>query len=313
MAIALLLLQVSGCRYALLENNLMKDTYKINDVYAVDSKHAWAVGSHGRILFYDGVRWAFQESNTSDTLFGVGASSERDAWAVGSNGIVLHFDGSNWRRQEKITSLDLFDVSVIDPNRLWAVGANGTVLFFDGSRWNLQSAGTRSLLGVAAVSPQCIWAVGDEGAWFYDGEWKMQYDPGFPLQSVTATDQEHAWAVGYRSDSNPIEVSTICSFNGSWSPEKKVPDCALKTVYASGPSNVWVVGSQGTVIHFNGYGWIRRTINQYDYYEGIAAAGGSSIWVVGTEIGAKWVGVPLIRQYNGSWRKEKIAIFDKSR
>ena len=309
---ALLLLTVSGCRYAILEKTLINDTYKLNDVCAVDADNVWAVGSQGKILFYDGTRWVNEESDTGNTLFGVDASSSHDVWAVGRNGTVVHFDGSRWQQQKKITTSDLFDVSVIDSGHVYAVGAKGTVLSLDGSAWKLQSLGTSYLLGVAAASQRCIWAVGVDGVWFCDGEWKKQYDPGFPVHSVSATDEGHAYAVGYGSGSNPVVVSTILSFTGNWSQVKQVPDCALDAVCMTGASNVWAAGSTGTTVHLDNKGWTSTT-NQYENYAGISGAGGNDIWVVGSEIGAKWVSVPLIKRYDGSWKKEDIPLFEKPR
>jgi photosystem II stability/assembly factor-like uncharacterized protein len=70
---------------------------------------------------------------------------------------------------------------------------------------------------------------------------------------------------------------------------------SLRDVDASGPDDVWAVGAQGKILHYDGVGW--------SFYEGsvtdldlnaVAITSGSSGWAVGAD------GV-LLRYHNGQW------------
>src|SRR5262249_45334030 len=70
----------------------------LNDVYAVDSSHVWAVGATGTIDFYNGTSWATQTSGITTALNGVFFLDASNGWAVGDSGKVLKTTngGTNW-------------------------------------------------------------------------------------------------------------------------------------------------------------------------------------------------------------------------
>ncbi len=70
-------------------------------VSSIDGK-SWAVGEGGTILYYDGMQWAEQTSNTGDDLFA-----------------VSFIDNNTWSFLEPFLKNDLELISAMNLFRLW--------------------------------------------------------------------------------------------------------------------------------------------------------------------------------------------------
>ena len=74
--------------------------------------------------------WSAQPSGTTRNLFGITADSATRAFAVGSAGTILHWDGSRWNAMATPTTANLRAIAqgfsaAVD---YWVVGDNGTIL-----------------------------------------------------------------------------------------------------------------------------------------------------------------------------------------
>jgi hypothetical protein len=164
--------------------------------------------NHAFVARLDGSRWTTMRPPVNarfSHLNGIDVIAADDVWAVGgiSTGgsgrtLALHWDGSHWRavrtpspRPSPATGspyTDLSDVDALRPDDVWAVGQAGNVapvgqtetiaVHWDGHRWRHVPTANRPtsdgrrfniLFGVAAVSSDDVWAVGD-----WNGRW-----PGF--------------------------------------------------------------------------------------------------------------------------------------
>jgi hypothetical protein len=221
-------------------------TAGINRLYAVDATSAndvWAVGSfqdtggylETLVEHWDGTSWSvIPSANVSDAhneLYGVVALAPNDVWAVGYTGqvefetLVQHWDGSGWSvvssPNPPVSSNILHAVSGTGASDVWAVGLSKNLLTFmtdeltehwDGSAWRLAfgAGGTNSATyGVAAVSPQDAWQVGDSSGLTLIGRWNGSRWSPFPgpsvagrLHAVTALTACDVWAVGQRHLAN---------------------------------------------------------------------------------------------------------------
>lgn len=297
LAVLMITLFFSGCRVQVVERRLIEESFDIRGLYAADPRHIWAAGTKGNVYLFDGSNWSRCESGTGENLYDVDGSSNEDVWAVGSRGTILHFDGTQWKAWKAPTERDLSGVSVVSEHEVWAVG-NGIVLRFDGDRWQ-DSAVPWNLEGVCAVSDSCVWACGDEGIVHFDGsKWVMQMESGNPVVEVCALDEVNAWAVGSDNYENPISVSTIFRFREGWSPEFRVPDCYLYTVAAIEGGQVIASGSSGVVCKRVNGRWTRSEETTFEGFYAIAGINGD-IWLGGYEIGAKWIGWPVIVRMAG--------------
>lgn len=170
----------------------------LNDVTAISSTDAWAVGNAGSsaigrtlALHWNGSAWtpvATPSPGTRDsTLLAATGSSTSDVWAVGCfrdlpygnrarHSLAMHWNGSSWSRTSTPDFGDaahaqtvLSDVVELSPADVWAVGyTNGiggsnraVVLRWGGTTWNEAPApGLASLSSITALSATDIWATG---------------------------------------------------------------------------------------------------------------------------------------------------------
>jgi hypothetical protein len=98
------------------------------------------------------------------------------AWAVGTDGAVLHYDGKRWVAEPSGVDVDLESVfGIVDPDGdpfVVAVGAGGTLIQRSGGGdWSVvPTAVDEALYGVWVKAIDDIWAVGDNGRVLrYDG------------------------------------------------------------------------------------------------------------------------------------------------
>jgi hypothetical protein len=98
------------------------------------------------------------------------------AWAVGTDGVVLHYNGKAWAAESSGVDVDLESVfGLVDPEGapfVVAVGANGTLLqrAADGAWSTVATNVDEHLFGVWAKAVDDVWAVGDNGRVLrYDG------------------------------------------------------------------------------------------------------------------------------------------------
>lgn len=195
----------------------------------------------------------------------------------------------------------LISVSAISASDVWAVGdsvrmSGGSQIYrtltehWNGTSWSLipsPSPGPKFqildiLFGVAAVSTNNVWAVGEEDQTnptafilHWDGsQWKVTSTPAVPnavvvtLRSVTVLSANDIWAAGDYTNSSGAGFTLVEHWNGTqWSivssPNVGSLSSALWGVAAISTSDVWAVGSYATggssarslIEHWNGTQW----------------------------------------------------------
>ncbi len=136
------------------------------DMAALDSNHAWVVGSQGTIKStIDGGRtWEEQDSGTDVTLFGVFFMDKQRGWAVGTSGTILTtIDGGiHWSSQESSVESTLLSVSFDDPLQGYVVGERVVLRTYDGGlTWeNLVIASTEPFESGKFTGNGVGWLVG---------------------------------------------------------------------------------------------------------------------------------------------------------
>jgi hypothetical protein len=171
--------------------------------------------------------WQLVQEAVPGALLSVWGSSASDVWTVGADAgdgagsTVLHLEGGSWSRLPTGQSGDLWWVHGFAGGPLFMGGAGGMILRYqDGSFTRMQTPGTGVVFGVWGSSPDQMWAVGGEAggsqgafAWRLEGETWTEA-PGFP-SDLAATD-------------------------------------ALWKVFGRGDSDVWMVGTGGKLLHWDG-------------------------------------------------------------
>lgn len=164
-------------------------------------------------------------TGTSPTdVYAVGADPEQDDFGP----YVLHYDGQRWRRLNTGARGDLWWISV-DPidGSYYLAGEGGLVLRFDlDSRQftRLATPGTPTLFGVWGTSATNMYAVGGDPDDESGGGVLWQYDGAM-------------WSAVNLSGILPNGVPT------------------LYKVWGTREENVYAVGRNGTVLHFDGNNW----------------------------------------------------------
>lgn len=191
-----------------------------------------------------GLAWRIVPSGTVNELDGVWGTSASNVWAVGYE-TILHYDGATW-----------------------STVASGSALF---GIW---------LFGIWGSSASNIWAVGYAAGGtpaivHYDGaNWSSVPSPTteFQYTSVSGTSASDVWVAG--------AGGLMSHYDGtSWSIFTPGTGQALLAVWASSPSDVWVVGFEGT-FHYNGTSWAPVT-NMSGDFVGLSGTSQSDVWAVG--------------------------------
>jgi hypothetical protein len=175
-----------------------------------------------------GAHWQRVHEDLPGALLSVWGTAADDVWAAGAvpapgeSPTVLHFDGSSWTQLDTGTRTNLWWVYGFDGGPVYFGGEGGTILRRDGSGdfVRMNTPGQGAVFGIWGSSPTDLWAVGGEpgganGAF----AWRLQGDewvpaPGFP-ESVSA-------------------------------------NAALWKVFGRGSSDVWMVGTNGTLLYWDG-------------------------------------------------------------
>lgn len=156
-------------------------------VSAIDSQNAWVVGGNKILRTYDGgENWKSQKLPdglpSNFELFQVKALNSQTAFVAGGSGILLQTinGGTDWYTMPVRADLPLIqysDLDAVDATHVWAVGGviSGTddvraglaIAFYDGVQWQPQlithrsaTGACSSLISVSAVDQDVAWAVG---------------------------------------------------------------------------------------------------------------------------------------------------------
>ena len=242
---------------------------------------------------------------STNFLNGVAAISAHNVWTVGSYGngnggltLVEHWNGAPWK-------------VVASPN------VNGSL--------------SNELLGVAAITANNIWAVGD----YYNASntqqtliehwngksWSIVSSPNVAslfnvLTAISAISAKDIWAVGNSSGLQGYQTLIEHWDGKSWSivPSPGQQGGQLNGVAALASNNVWAVGSgadtngiQTLIEHWNGTNWSVVSSSgpglATNALHGIAAISPHNIWAVGEDsdsVSPSSPFAPLIEHWNGS-------------
>ncbi len=274
-------------------NFVTKPNYLFS-VAAISASDVWAVGNYGNsiprtlIEHWNGSKWSItpRPAIANSSLNGVAALASNDVWAVGDvlnvsyYTLIEHWNGSIWSvvPSPNIQAEDyLQDITVVSPNDIWATGETEDsiggyhTLFehWNGTQWSIIASpdpgGFSNLLhlyGIAAVSSNNVWAVGDyyqrssgtSGTLIehWNGtQWSIIASPNIgtianELQGVSVVSANNIWAVGSHG-AQSTKQTLVEHWNGSqWSVVSSTNDGPssnqLTAITAISAKNIWAVG-----------------------------------------------------------------------
>jgi hypothetical protein len=287
----------------------------------------WAVGWSGAAAHWNGVEFRNVNSATRVDLLGVWSSGPNDAWAVGRDGTMVHSTGGDFNVTRPTSGYyDLTAVFGTGASDVWAVGDAG-LLLRKGSSWSQVSTGPIPTMvhvvrgtgpadvwfgtseglwhwnesatfaavpdgpdfyvrGLLPLTPAELWVVGDYSMFLEDDTWTATASANFSC--IWGTRLGDVWGDGYGS---------LRHFDGqNWTVEQSSGGYAMD---GTGDDDIWVVGSGGLVMHYDGDEWTQADSGTQQYLWGVSALNRNEAWAVGT-------GGTAIRFLAGEWNPVPI-------
>lgn len=178
--------------------------------------------------------WRLVGSDEKSAFMSISGTSSSDVWVVGADdgtgGQILHYDGVAWTPVPSGQKYDLWWVHAFPGGPVYVAGAGATILKGDTSGFTRQTGAdvlaNLTIYGIWGSSPTDIYAVGG-----YAGRW------GFIWHSSDGT----TWSKVELPDDLPLTA------------EGEVP--GLFKVWGTAANDVWVTGTNGTVLHYDGTSW----------------------------------------------------------
>jgi len=269
---------------------------KLEDVFALDSDHVWAVGEKGTVLFYNGLSWSDPiDVQTNAHLYAVVAFNEKDVWVLGDK-VKIHFDGG-WYAPVQIEGC-VRDACLVPakphsgdhsgPYDAWACTDKGSYYTYYDSDWHYEAVGQKKKYTIAANCEGTAWSGGE---WARINRWKGGWRTvqlGSPLhkavQGISACGNQ---SLKYRHYALAVGETHMCfhTTNGILFKKNAAGSNTelLRDVDYLDESHAWAVGNKGTII-FSGdipVKWddpIQPV--KYDLYS-VDALDASHAWAVG--------------------------------
>lgn len=177
-------------------------------------------------------------------------SGPQDIWFTG----FVHWDGTRFvsHKEPSTDSLYWSSVKGTGPQDVW-ISAAGQLLHWDGQTWTIVSKGesfhVRDGLEEQRTS---LWWVGPNDLWTYEATFdRVHHWNGQVLARVPETGEERAIYAH------------------------------LNDVWASSPTDAWVVGDSGAAAHFDGTKWAEVSTGTTETLWGVHGTGAEDVWAVG--------------------------------
>jgi len=258
-------------------------TETLIDVWGASPTDVFAVGRSGTILRYDGNTWSAMPSPTTEQLTGVWGSSGNNVYAVGDNETILRYNGATWETIPCASSYQyhLNAVWGSGPNDVYAVGqaissGKGVIIRWDGSNCDYREvdgpfAGPTQFNDVWGRSSNEVYVVGHNGvsstirgvAYAFNGtnwQWKDATLPItrslYGIWGPDGSDELFAAAISYGGGPwNAVALRYDPPAGWDDPPFEALDSHAFLGVSGIAEDDVYVVGYDGTIVHYDGSVW----------------------------------------------------------
>ncbi|OIP31450.1 MAG: hypothetical protein AUK47_22505 [Deltaproteobacteria bacterium CG2_30_63_29] len=220
------------------------------------------VGSNGAVARRTtaGV-WEVMSTPTLETLRDIWAAPGTGSVAVGDNGTILELMGSIWSPVTSPTNANLNGIWGTGGTTIWgtggttiAVGENGTILMGVGGVFTAIPSPTNTTLNG-------IWGTGGTTIWGTGGTTITVGDNGTVLNLVNGTFEtvptlsnvnlQAIWGTGGTTIAVGEAGTILMNNGGGWTiSQQSLTTETLMGVWGTSPTNIFVVGDQGTILHY---------------------------------------------------------------
>jgi len=320
----------------------MGTTAYLGAVTGFGPEDIWVVGENA-VLHWDGAEWSETNDLGATYLFGLWGVSAEDLWAVGNSGVMMHRTASGWSLVGGQTDLGYEHYSVVvgtGPDHVWAGGSN--LGRWDGSAWTLfelpvVGADAYSVTGIFAQGSEA-WAAGSTGGFLhFDGSaWQVLEERAEGFAGMWAASPSDMWFIdefGYARHwdgdnwgetylGDPIGDLTVIHgsaannifavggdehvyhYDGDWQlVHSEYQGDWLTAVWTSGPTDMWTGGSDAELHHWDGVMWDTYPTPTWQWITSIWGSAPNDVWAVATSAG----GYGVLLHFDGSSWREKIS------
>lgn len=204
-------------------------------------------------------------NNTGDTsdFLSVWGTATSDIFISTEDGNILRFDGSVWFLDTDLAAgYNMTCINGTSLQNIFAVGQAGELLIEYGLGWSDNSFATvEDLKGVVAFDDKSAIAVGTNGSIFSISNKRVATALTSPtaeqlnaIYTSNLAEKVDIWAVG--TNGAIIRSTDGVSFTNVTSPTAD----ELMSISGDGPNNIYAVGVNGTVIHWDGISWTSQTL-----------------------------------------------------
>jgi len=230
--------------------------------------------------FQDGA-WTVQNAGIQTDILGMWGNAPQNVWAVGADGLIAHGKNGAWFPQYSPVSDHLRAVWGIEESYALTVGDNGAAVEFDGVKWSALDTGAEAdLFGVWGTSPDNMYAVGEQVVLHRgsDGWTSIASAPSVTLRAAWGAGPTDLMTVG--DDGRLWRYNAL---DAAWKTEQLVTGLALRGISGTAPDHVWIVGDKGTVIEWSGPGqWIQHDVPTTEQLNAVVALENGQVFVSGS-------------------------------
>jgi hypothetical protein len=237
-------------------------------IWMFSATEVFATAADGVILHFDGDDVVAMTTHTRTQLNDIWAADRNHVFVVGEQdgssgpGTILFYDGSSWRVMVHTIEENINGVFGFSATDVYAVTSTGRVIHYDGSAWTqvYQRPGGYGLNDVWCSGTTNVVAVGENGGIVrWDGA-------SWSDDSVIGDNFKSVWGAAY----NDIFVcggTQIWRYTGSWGLAYSSGGIDLEEIHGSGAGDVWAVGFDNVVIHWDGQVWVETSVgNENDFH-----------------------------------------------
>lgn len=243
----------------------------LNGVWGVSPNTFIAVGGGGNIVRMTPIGMENMDSSVRTYLLGIWGTAENDVWAVGRDATILHYDGSAWRRAGPSVDpvADFYCVWGFSPKDIWIGSDEGALLHFDGVTWEAEHVDARAVVTALWGAPTGelfastfdgkLWRRSQGGDWFLVADIQHEF---VAFTSIWGTSATNVYVGSYdiqgmHGDSGLFHFDGTTLTRAGAGTALATEGIAMMGVSGSGANDVYAVGIDTTIWHWDGANWTK--------------------------------------------------------
>ena len=237
--------------------------FDLNDVVAINSTAAMAVGENGKIFTTSnsGTNWSESESGTINDLNSIDFLDV--VIVIGDAGIVLINEGESWIDNSISNASNLYDVSIVsyssfNDSLIFASGMNGEIWKWSNGTWNDLSGATgvnTNIYGIDFVNETHGIAVGEGGVIIVTENGGLSWEPsdipesvnGLSFYDVAFINPIRAFVAGENGTFMRSSGTGDSSIGYNWVVWDTGSTSTIKAISYSSINKVWIVGDNNFI------------------------------------------------------------------